>query len=75
MEEKFAQAGIVTAQPWTVQEEKTGHTVRLRFTVCSEIRVERALLALEDAIEGVQKSLLHGAVKVDLKAFYQQHKM
>ena len=37
------------AQPWTVQEEKTGHTVRLRFTVRSEIRVERALLALEDA--------------------------
>ena len=27
------------------------------------------------AIEGVQKSLLPGAVKADLKAFYQQHKM
>ena len=37
------------AQPWTVQEEKTEHTVRLRFTVRSEIRVENALLALEDA--------------------------
>lgn len=33
------------------------------------------LLALEGAIEGVQKSLLPGAVKADLKAFYQQHKM
>ena len=37
------------AQPWTVQEEKIEHTVRLRFTVHSEIRVENALLALEDA--------------------------
>ena len=37
------------AQPWTVQEEKTEHTVRLRFTVRSEIHVENALLALEGA--------------------------
>ena len=33
------------------------------------------LLALEGAIEGVKKSLLPDEVKVDLKAFYQQHKM
>ena len=37
------------AQPWTVKEEKTEHTVRLRFTVHSEIMVPGAQLALEDA--------------------------
>ena len=37
------------AQPWTVKEEKTEHTVRLRFTVHSEIMVPGARLALEDA--------------------------
>ena len=37
------------AQPWTVKEEKTEHTVRLRFAVRSEIAVPDAKLALEDA--------------------------
>lgn len=37
------------AQPWTVKEEKTDHTVRLRFAVHSEIAVPDAKLALEDA--------------------------
>ena len=37
------------AQPWTVQEEKTEHTVRLRFTVLSRLDVEDVKLALEDA--------------------------
>ena len=37
------------AQPWTVKEEKTEHTVRLRFTVHSEIVAPGVRLALEDA--------------------------
>ena len=37
------------AQPWTVQEEKTEHTVRLRFTVESAVEVPDVQLALEDA--------------------------
>ena len=37
------------AQPWTVKEKKTEHTVRLRFAVHSEIAVPDAKLALEDA--------------------------
>ena len=37
------------AQPWTVEEEKTEHTVSLRFTVFSRIAVDGVKLALEDA--------------------------
>ena len=33
------------------------------------------LLALEGAIEGVKKIELSDAVKADLKAFYQEHKL
>ena len=33
------------------------------------------LLALEGAIQGVKKSMLPDAVKADLKAFYQEHKL
>ena len=33
------------------------------------------LLALEGAIQGVKKSGLSDAVKADLKAFYQEHKL
>ncbi|MDO4739539.1 MAG: glycosyl hydrolase [Eubacteriales bacterium] len=36
-------------QPWVVQEEKAEHEVRLRFRVYSEISVNGAKLALEDA--------------------------
>ena len=33
------------------------------------------LLALEGAIQGVKKTELSDAVKADLKAFYQEHKL
>ena len=33
------------------------------------------LLALEGAIQGAKKSMLPDAVKADLKAFYQEHKL
>ena len=33
------------------------------------------LMALEGAIEGVKKTGLSDAVKADLKAFYQEHKL
>ena len=41
--------GNDVAQPWTVTEETTAHTVRLRFTVHSAMAVDGAKLALEDA--------------------------
>ncbi len=36
-------------QPWTLPEEKTEHTVTLRFTFASETKVKGAKLAMEDA--------------------------
>lgn len=72
VEEKFAQAGIVTAD----ELRKIGAKAAwLKIRQVDPSACIHRLLALEDAIEGVQKSLLHGAVKADLKAFYQQHKM
>lgn len=73
MEEKFAQAGIVTADELRKIEAKAAW-LKIR-QIDPSAYIHLPLLALEDAIEGVQKSLLHGAVKADLKAFYQQHKM
>ncbi len=37
------------AQPWTVKPETPKHTITLKFTILSEIDIENALLALEDA--------------------------
>ena len=36
-------------QPWVFDDKDSGHTVTLRFTINSEIDVENALLAMEDA--------------------------
>ncbi len=36
-----------SAQPWCLEEEKIDHSIRLRFTVNSEIRVYGAMLAIE----------------------------
>jgi len=47
------------AQPWTVQEEATTHTVRLRFTVDCAVPVADAKLALEDA--DIAKIAVNGA--------------
>ena len=72
VEEQLAQAGIVTAD----ELRKIGAKAAwLKIRQINPSACIHRLLALEDAIEGVQKSLLHGAVKADLKAFYQQHKM
>lgn len=72
MEEQFAQAGIVTAD----ELRKIGAKAAwLKIRQIDPSACIHPLLALEGAIEGVQKSLLPGAVKADLKAFYQQHKM
>jgi len=38
-----------TAQPWTIQEPKPEHTVRLRFTVNCTFQIPDVRLALEDA--------------------------
>lgn len=72
VEEQLAQAGIVTADELRKNGAKAAW---LKIRQIDPSACIHPLLALEDAIEGVQKSLLHGAVKVDLKAFYQQHKM
>ena len=72
VEEQLAQAGIVTADELRKIGAK-GAWLKIR-QINPSACIHR-LLALEGAIEGVQKSLLPGAVKADLKAFYQQHKM
>lgn len=72
MEEQLAQASIVTAD----ELRKIGAKAAwLKIRQVDPSACIHRLLAREGAIEGVQKSLLHGAVKADLKAFYQQHKM
>lgn len=72
MEEQLAQAGIVTADELRKNGAKAAW---LKIRQVDPSACIHPLLALEGAIEGVQKSLLPGAVEADLKAFYQQHKM
>lgn len=72
MEEQLAQAGIVTADELRKNGAKAAW---LKIRQIDPSACIHPLLALEGVIEGVQKSLLPGAVKADLKAFYQQHKM
>lgn len=72
VEEQLAQAGIVTADELRKNGAKAAW---LKIRQVDPSACIHPLLALEGAIEGVQKSLLPGAVKADLKAFYQQHKM
>lgn len=72
VEEQLAQAGIVTAD----ELRKIGAKAAwLKIRQIDPSACIHRLLAPEGAIEGVKKSLLPGAVKADLKAFYQQHKM
>ena len=72
VEEQLAQAGIVTAD----ELRKIGAKAAwLKIRQIDPSACIHPLLALDGAIEGVQKSLLPGTVKADLKAFYQQHKM
>lgn len=72
VEEQLAQASIVTADELRKNGAKAAW---LKIRQIDPSACIHPLLALDGAIEGVQKSLLHGAVKADLKAFYQQHKM
>ena len=72
VEEQLAQAGIVTADELRKNGAKAAW---LKIRQVDPSACIHRLLALEGAIEGVQKSLLPGTVKADLKAFYQQHKM
>ena len=72
VEEQLAQAGIVTAD----ELRKIGAKAAwLKIRQIDPSACIHRLLALEGAIEGVQKSLLPDEVKADLKVFYQQHKM
>ena len=52
-------AGAI-AQPWTVAPEPIEHSIRLRFTVNTEIPLRNALLALEDA--ETAKIMLDGVI-------------
>lgn len=72
VEEQLAQAGIVTADELRKNGAKAAW---LKIRQIDPSACIHPLLALDGAIEGVQKSLLHGVVKADLKVFYQQHKM
>lgn len=72
VEEQLAQAGIVTAD----ELRKIGAKATwLKIRQIDPSACIHRLLALEGAIEGMQKSLLPDEVKADLKVFYQQHKM
>jgi hypothetical protein len=46
---KWALRGNAIAQPWVENDTSTPHTLRLRYTFNSEIRVKNAELALENA--------------------------
>lgn len=72
MEEQLAQAGIATADELRKNGAKAAW---LKIRQIDPSACIHRLLALDGAIEGVQKSLLRGAVKAGLKVFYQQHKM
>ena len=72
VEEQLAQAGIVTADGLKQTGAKAAW---LKIQQIDPSACIHRLMALEGAIEGVKKSLLPDAVKADLKAFYQQHKM
>lgn len=66
MEEQLAQAGIVTADELRKNRAKAAW---LKIRQIDPSACIHPLLALDGVIEGVQKSLLHGAVKADLKPF------
>lgn len=46
---------VEMTQPWVIPPEKPEHSVRLRFNIMSEIELNNALLALEDAEQIVIK--------------------
>lgn len=72
VEEQLIQVGIVTP------EALRGLAAKAAWLKIQEIDSSACihrLLALEGAIQGVKKAMLPDAVKADLKAFYQEHKL
>jgi len=57
------------AQPWTMEKEKIEHSVALRFKINSEIDLNDALLAIEDA-ERVDITLNGSLVKSEVTGYY-----
>ncbi|MGI5893484.1 MAG: hypothetical protein ACOX6P_02720 [Candidatus Merdivicinus sp.] len=60
------------AQPWTIPEEPFCHHARLRFTVHSEIELEKIYLAVEDA-ERVQIRWNGKEIPSEIEGWYVDH--
>jgi hypothetical protein len=65
----FPQRQDAVAQPWTLDEDKIEHYITLKFKINSEIEVENAILAIEDA-ERLVIALNDDAVKSEIMGYY-----
>ena len=72
VEEQLNQVGIETEDDLKAIGAKQAW---LKIQEIDESACIHRLMALEGAIEGVKKTELSDAVKADLKAFYQEHKL
>ena len=72
VEEQLIQVGIETSE---ALREIGAKAAWLKIQEIEPSACIHRLLALEGAIQGVKKSMLPDAMKADLKAFYQEHKL
>ena len=72
VEAQLIQVGIETPEDLRQVGAKAAWLKIQEIDPCACIH---SLLALEGAIQGVKKTDLPDAVKADLKAFYQEHKL
>jgi len=71
VEEQLEQVGIHSAEELKGLGAKAAW---LKIQAVDESACIHRLMALEGAIRGVKKTMLPEDTKVDLKAFYQEHK-
>ena len=64
----WAPRGNAIAQPWVEHDTSTPHTLRLKYTFCSEINIKNAELALENA--AITKVTLNGANADTINGWY-----
>ena len=71
VEEQLVQAGIESIDKLKQMGSKSAW---LKIQEIDESACIHRLLALEEAIQGVKKTMLSDEVKADLKEFYQGHR-
>lgn len=71
VESQLHQAGIFTEEDL---KQAGAEQAWLRIWQFDESACMHRLLALEGAIQGIRKTLISDARKLELKAFYQKHK-